>query len=291
MRLKKIIIFGFGYSASFLAKKLAKLGFYVVGTTRDKERVGFHHNEGAYELVHFNPIDIANHLVSTAYVLISIPPTQTLGDPVLHDYRDLLKKHACHINWLGYLSSTSVYGDHQGQWVNESSASISPGKQGELRLNAEAAWTSFANECHLPLHIFRLSGIYGPQNNALARINQGKKQSIYKEGQFFSRIHVEDIAEIITSSIQNPNPYSIYNVSDDEPAPSHIIDEYATSLMSRPSLEQIPFAQAALSPMAREFYTHNKRVNNSKIKTELSIQLSYPTYKEGLKKIYNDGDY
>jgi len=288
---EKIIIFGFGYTASFLAKKLAKLGFYITGTSRNKDCIGFHHKETPYELIHFDTVDMVNQLESATHVLVSIPPTEIVGDPVLSAYKELLKKHADHIKWLGYLSSTGVYGDHQGRWVNEGSASISPGKQGALRLDAETAWNSFANEYHLPLHIFRLSGIYGPQNNALARIKHGKKQTIYKEGQFFSRIHVEDIAEIIATSLQYPNPNSVYNMSDDEPTPSHIIDEYAASLMNLPSLEQVPFAEAALSPMAKEFYTHNKRVSNSKIKKELSITLNYPTYREGLKKIYDDGDY
>lgn len=287
----KIIIFGFGYTASFLAKKLAGLGFYITGTSRNKECIGFNHKETPYELIHFDPVDIANHLESTTHVLVSIPPTEIVGDPVLSAYSELLKKHADHIKWFGYLSSTGVYGDHQGRWVNEGSASISLGKQGALRLDAETAWTSFANEYHLPLHIFRLAGIYGPQNNALTRIKHGKKQTIYKEGQFFSRIHVEDIAEIIAASIQKPNPISVYNVSDDEPTSSHIIDEYAASLMNFTSLEQVPLAEAALSLMAKEFYTHNKRVSNSKIKKELSIKLNYPTYREGLKKIHDDGDY
>lgn len=285
------MIFGFGYTASFLAKNLAPLGFDIVGTSRNKDCVGLHPTNTSCELIHFEPIDIAKHMASVTHILISPPPTDILGDPVLSAYSELLIQHANHIQWLGYLSSTGVYGDHQGQWVDESSASLSLGKQGERRLDAEIAWSSFANQYHLPLHIFRLAGIYGPEKNALARLKLGKKQTIYKPDQFFSRIHVEDIANILTASIQNPNPISIYNVSDDEPAPSHIVDEYAASLMNLSSLERIPFAEAVLSPMAKEFYANNRRVSNSKIKKELAVKLNYPTYQQGLKKIYAKGEY
>lgn len=287
---KKMLIFGFGYTASFLVKKLADLDFYSIGTSRSNQCIGVHHKESNHQLIHFDSLDIEKHLPSTTHLLVSTPPSALLGDPVLSAYQELLKK-ATHIKWLGYLSSTSVYGDHQGRWVDESSPSILPGKQGQLRLDAEEKWTAFANAYGLPLHIFRLAGIYGPTKNALTRLKSGKKQTIYKPDQFFSRIHVDDIAEIIAASIQNPNPISIYNVSDDEPSPSHIIDDYAAALMGLPRLSRVPVAEAVLSDMANEFYAHNKRVSNLKIKTALSVKLNYPTYREGLEKIYNHGAY
>lgn len=290
MTTKKILIFGFGYTASFLAKKLAGVNFDIIGATRDNEFVKFQ-QETIYKLVHFNSANIEKHLESTTHILVCTPPSEIFADPVLTTYSELLKKHTDHIKWFAYLSSTGVYGNHQGQWVDESSTPISPGKRGKMRLDAETAWTFFANRYGLPLHIFRLAAIYGPQKNVLTRFKQGKTQTIYKPNQFFSRIHVLDIIEIITASIQSPNPMSVYNVADDEPAPSHVVDEFAASLMNMLPLERVPQELATLSPMAREFYSHNRRVSNLKVKEELSIQLNYPTYREGLKKIYDDADY
>ena len=148
-----------------------------------------------------------------------------------------------------------------------------------------------AQNYQLPLHIFRIAGIYGPQRNALTRIAQGKTQTIYKENHNFSRIHVEDIAAVLIASIKNPNPISIYNIADDEPAPAHEVDEYAAHLLHAPMPEKVPFELATLSPMAKEFYTHHRRVSNAKIKQELLVKLTYPTYREGLQQLYATGDY
>jgi len=287
---RKIFIFGFGYTARFLAKKLAELNFQIIGTSRTTQHLEFHHNTG-YELIHFTKADVEKHLQSATHVLISTPPSADSGDPVLVQFHDLLQKQLHQTQWLGYLSSTGVYGDHQGNWVDELSASISPGQQGTLRLIAENAWLSLAMEFNLPLHIFRLAGIYGPQRNALARITHGKAQTIYKKNHFFSRIHVEDIATTLLASIQKPQPMSIYNVADDEPATSQDVDNYAASLLHIPPPQIVPFELADLSLKAKEFYTHNRRVSNAKIKQKLLVKLHYPDYKAGLKKLYDDKDY
>lgn len=285
----KIVIFGFGYTAEFLAKKLALLNFYVTGTTRDKNKTG-RNNKTGYELVNFAGSDVEKSLQSATHILISTPPTALFGDPVLAHFVELIKKHALQTQWLGYLSSTGVYGDHDGKLVDESSAPLNLGVQGQLRLDAEQAWLSLAHEYQLPLHIFRIAGIYGPQRNALSRIAAGKTQTVYKENHFFSRIHVEDIATTLLASIETPNAFSIYNLSDDEPAPAYEVDEYAASLLGV-SLQRVPIENATLSAMAREFYTHHRRVSNSKIKRELLVKLKYPTYREGLKQLYDTGDY
>ena len=285
----KILIFGFGYTAHFVAKKLATLNFQITGTSRNQALYG-QHNEG-YELIDFSRIDIEKSLQSVTHILVSAPPSPEFGDPGLANFVDLIKKYAPQFVWLGYLSSTGVYGDHQGGWVDEASASISLGQQATLRLNAEKAWMALAKAYHLPLHIFRIAGIYGPERNALTRIAQGKTQTIYKPEHFFSRIHVEDIVAVLIASIKKPNPISIYNVADDEPAPAHIVDEYAAHLLNLPALEKVPFEHAMLSPMAKEFYTHHRRVSNSKIKQELLVKLIYPTFREGLQKLYDTGDY
>ena len=277
-----LLIFGFGYTAHFLAQKAREINIQVTATTRNDNALGYN-PELAVELIHFSEKSIEHALATATHVLISTPPTPELGDPVLVNFGNLLKKYRKNIEWIGYLSSTGVYGDHQGLWVDESSQSIALGGQGQLRLAAENEWRSFAEAYQRPLTVFRLAGIYGPQRNIFARLMHGKNETIVKNGQYFSRIHVEDIALAIVAVIQNPKlGITLYNVADDEPAPSHVVDEYATSLLQLPPLKRVAYEMATLSGMAQEFYSHNKRVSNTKLKRELNIQLIYPTYKEGL---------
>ena len=274
-----IVIFGFGYTANCLAKTLAALNFHIIGTSRQ-------HIDSPYEVIDFKKEDVEKSLRSASHILVSTPPSKEFGDPVLSDFVDLITQYAPHCEWLGYLSSTGVYGDHDGRWVDESSPSLSLGSQAISRLAAENAWMSLAQQHQLPLHLFRIAGIYGPQRNALCRIAQGKTQTIYKENHYFSRIHVDDIVSVLIASMTNPNPLSIYNVADDEPAPSHEVDDYAAQFLHLPALERVLFELATLSPMAKEFYTHHRRVSNAKIKQELLIRLQYPTYREGLQSLF-----
>lgn len=288
--LPHLLIFGFGYTAHFLAKKAREINIRITATTRDNDALGYNH-EFDCALIHFSENSIEQALATASHILISAPPTHDLGDPVMVNFGNLLKKYIKNIRWIGYLSSTSVYGDHQGQWVDESSKPIALGGQGQLRLSAENEWVSFAVAHQVPLTIFRLAGIYGPQRNVLARLIAGKKDTIVKEGHFFSRIHVDDIVLAIVAAMQRPNPdVSIYNVADDEPTPSHVVDGYAATLLQRPPLKKIAYEMAILSPMAQEFYSHNKRVSNAKLKQEFNIQLTYPTYREGLVHLlHNEG--
>ena len=285
-----ILIFGFGYTAHFLAKKAREINIQITATTRDNDALGYNH-EFDCELIHFSEKNIEQALAAATHILISTPPAHDRGDPVLVNFGDLLKKCVKNIEWIGYLSSTGVYGDHQGHWVDESTKPIALGGQGQVRLAAENEWISFAEAYQVPLTIFRLAGIYGPRRNVLARLIAGKKDTIVKDGQFFSRIHVEDSVLAIVAAMQNPNVgITIYNVADDEPAPSHVVDEYAASLLQRPPLKRVIYEMATLSPMAQEFYSHNKRVSNAKLKRELNIQLIYPTYKKGLAHLlHNEG--
>ncbi len=285
-----LLIFGFGYTAHFLAQKARKINIQITTTTRDSNALGYN-REFDCDLIHFSEKSIDHALATASHILISIPPTPDLGDPVLVNFGNSLKKHIKNIRWIGYLSSTSVYGDHQGHWVDESSKPIAIGGQGQLRLSAENEWVSFVEAYQVPLTIFRLAGIYGPQRNVLARLIAGKSSTVVKDGQFFSRVHVEDIVLAILAAMQNPKVgITIYNVADDEPAPGHVVDEYAASLLQRPPLKRIAHEMATLSPMAKEFYSHNKCVSNAKLKRELNIQLTYPTYKEGLAHLlHNEG--
>lgn len=277
------LIFGFGYTAKALAPQLITQGFNVIGTSRSPDKQYF--NNLDIKLLDFDSPGIENYISLATHLLICIPPTSTVHDSVLIKYSELIKKQAPYLKWLGYLSSTGVYGDYQGNWVSEESECTPHTHTGMARLKVEQNWFSFAQKHQLPLHIFRLSSIYGPKRNVLERLLQGKKQSIFKENQVFCRIHVEDIITTLLASIQLPNPLSIYNVSDDEPAPSHVVDNYAANLLYREPLPLIPFSEAKLSLMEREFYESNRRVSNLKIKKELHVSLKYPTYKEGLTQI------
>ncbi len=286
----RLFIFGFGYTAHFVANDLLALNFAISGTSRHRK---YTHDvlSSPYTYVDFSRELVEAQLQNATHVLVSIPPLPDTGDLVLAQFKDLLKKYASQLQWVGYLSSTGVYGDHQGRWVDESSESINPGKQGALRLQTENTWLAFAKATELPLHIFRLAGIYGPHRNALTRLKSGKSQTIHKEGQYFSRIHVEDIAKIILASIQNLHPFSIYNVADDEPSSTQDVDEFAAKLLNVAPPTLISFQNAVLSSMAQEFYNHNRRVSNQKIKQELAVKLNYPDYREGLRYLYETKDY
>ncbi len=277
-------IFGFGYTAKALASKLISLGFNVIGTSRTPDEQ--EQNALNMKLIEFDSPEIESYLSLATHLLICIPPTNAMDDIVLIKYGDLIKNQASYLKWVGYLSSTGVYGDHKGNGVNEISECIPHTSTGIARLKAEQAWFSFAQNHQLALHIFRLSGIYGPRRNVLERLMHGKKQSVFKENQVFCRIHVDDIINTLLASIQLPNPLSIYNVSDDEPASTHEVDQYAARLLDREPLPLIPFFEAHLSPMEQEFYANNRRVSNLKIKKELGVVLNYPTYKEGLTQIW-----
>ncbi|RUR13056.1 SDR family oxidoreductase [Legionella sp. km772] len=281
-----LLILGLGYSAKTLAFKLLAQNFRVVGTSRNPDAQP--KIKPPIELIDFNSPEMEKHLSQATHVLVSIPPINNVGDLVLVKYGELLKKYASHIQWLAYLSSTGVYGDHQGEWVNERTECRPHTASGMARLAAEKAWLCFAEENQLPLQIFRLSGIYGPGRNAIERIIQGKKYSIFKEGQVFCRIHVDDIASTLLASINSPSPLAIYNVSDDEPAPVHVVDQYACSLLNREQLPLILFSETPLSLMEQEFYSSNRRVSNLKIKEELKVALKYPSYKEGLAQLWNE---
>lgn len=286
-----LLIFGFGYTAHFLAKKAREINVHVTATTRHHDEIGYD-SQFDCQVIDFSERSIEQALAMSTHILISIPPTHDLGDPVLANFGHLLKKHVKTIQWIGYLSSTGVYGDHQGDWVDESSKPNMLGGQGKLRLAAENQWISFTQANQLPLTIFRLAGIYGPQRNVLARLMAGKKDTIVKDGQFFSRIHVYDIVSVIIAAMQHPTlGITIYNVADDEPTPGNVVDQYAASLLKLPHLKEVAFEMASLSSMAKEFYSHNKRVSNAKLKKELNIQLGYPSYKEGLTHLLHHEGY
>jgi len=276
--MSRLLCFGFGFSAQALARKLIPRGWEVHATSRSQEGKAYIREHGAYDL----PFPITDgDLSGKTHLLISAPPNEN-GDPVLQSLGEALARCAQQFEWVGYLSTTGVYGDLQGGWADEDSPRNPNTERGRRRLTAEDAWLALFKQRRLPVHIFRLAGIYGPGRNQLLSILDGSAKRIIRPGQIFSRIHVEDIAGVLEASIGKPDPGRAYNVCDDEPRPPQDVMEFAAQLLSQPIPPAIPFEKAELSPMARSFYADSKRVSNQRIKTELGYRLIYPTYREGL---------
>jgi nucleoside-diphosphate-sugar epimerase len=225
-------------------------------------------------------------LDGVTHLLVSVPP-DAAGDPVLAVHGEDIAgiEGLC---WLGYLSTTGVYGDRGGGWVDES-AELSPsGERGRRRVAAEAGWLDLWRRRGVPVHIFRLAGIYGPGRSPFDALRAGMAKRIDKPGQVFSRIHVEDLARVLAASISRPRPGAVYNVCDDDPAAPEAVVAHAAALLGVPAPPLVPFEAAELSPMARSFYVDNKRVSNRLIKSELGVTLRYPDYRAGLAAILAD---
>jgi nucleoside-diphosphate-sugar epimerase len=280
---KRLFCFGLGFSAGALALRLRERGFAVAGTCRSAEKAAALAAQGfdMHLFAEGHPLaDPSRALAGTTHLLLSVPPGEA-GDPVFHAHGSEIAALAPTLQWVGYLSTTGVYGDRGGEQVSEASPLTPSTERGRRRLAAEAAWSSL----HLPLHIFRLAGIYGPGRNQLRGILDGTARRIVKPSQIFSRIHVDDIAAILEASIARPRPGAAYNVCDDEPAPPQEVVAYAAKLLGREPPPEIDFDKAELSPMARSFYAESKRVSNRLLHEELGVRLRYPTYREGLSAL------
>ena len=283
----RLFCFGLGFSARELGHRLMTAGWQVAGTTRSAESAEALRQEG-FEVHLFDrdrPLTAPAEALGAATHLLSSVPPDADGDPVLEQHRDDIL--ACpSLEWIGYLSTTGVYGDRDGGWVDEDSALEPTGERGRRRLEAERAWLALDGR---PAHLFRLAGIYGPGRNALATVRKGRAQRIDKPGQVFSRIHVADIATILEASIARPSPGRAYNLCDDEAAPPAEVIGHACDLLGVEPPPLVPFEEAELSPMGRSFYRDNKRVSNRRIKEELGVSLAYPSYRDGLADLLAAG--
>jgi len=279
----RLFTFGLGYSAEAIARLLMQEGWTAAGTCRTKDGAARLKRHGI-EPVLFDgtaPIDPAA-LAGTTHLLASIPADP--DDPALrHHAGDIAAIEG--LEWVGYLSTTSVYGVTDGSTVDEDYPCAPSSARGQRRLQAERAWQALP----LPGHVFRLSGIYGPGRSVFGTIRTGKAQRVIKLGQAFNRIHVDDIATIVRASMAKPSPGRIYNLADDLPAPSADLVTYACELLGVEPPPEIPFEKAVFSPMAREFWADNKRIDNSRMKAELGVRLAFPTYREGLDAIFAAG--
>lgn len=282
---KHLFCFGYGYSCDYIGHELMRRGGWrVSGTTRDPDKRKDLRARGvrAHLFDYDAPLpDPLYMLRDVTHLLICTPPSSD-GDPSfnLHaqDILDLPK-----LEWVGYLSTTSPYGDRGGKWVDETSEARPITKRGAKRLDIERQWLSLFQTYQLPVHIFRLAGIYGPGRSALDSVRSGIARRIDKPDHVFSRIHVEDLAHILLASMSARKAGEIYNICDDMPAPSHEVIGYACSLLGIKSPPLQRFDEADLAPITISFYADNKRVRNDKIKKELGIKLKYSSYKEGLQ--------
>ncbi|MBL9049544.1 MAG: SDR family oxidoreductase [Tabrizicola sp.] len=269
-----LLSLGHGYSARALAKHLVPQGWRVIGTTRNPAKAEVFRAEGVEPLLW--PGDLQAALAEATHILCSAAP-DAAGDPFLRAVPGIAQSRA---TWVGYLSTTGVYGDHQGGWVDETTPLTPVSDRGRQRVLAEGQWLATG----LPVHIFRLAGIYGPGRGPFEKVRDGTARRIIKPGQVFGRIHVDDIAQVLEASIRQPNPGAAYNVCDDNPCPPEEVIAHAARLLGLPDPPAVAFSaiEATMTPMARGFYSESKRVRNDRIKDELGVTLLYPDYPQGL---------
>lgn len=285
----QLFCFGFGYVARHLAQALSD-EWQVIGTVRSPERQQELREQGYHAFCYGDglafPEGAKLALASSSHVLVSIPPGDEGHDAALHAMQEL--HDTGNVRWIGYLSTTGVYGDWQGEWVDENSPPSPVDERSQKRLHAERLWQAFGQDRNLPVAVFRLAGIYGSGRNPLLSVKAGSARRIAKPGHFISRIHVGDIVQVLWASMDNPQMGAVYNLCDDLPSESREPVEFAAELLQTEPPPLVPYDEAGLPPLARSFYAANKRVRNARIKSELGVKLHYPTYREGLRALWQE---
>jgi nucleoside-diphosphate-sugar epimerase len=284
-----LLVLGMGYSAARFVQRHRGLFGRIAATTRRMDK-GAGLIAGGIDAFQFDGQPSQGLVVAAtecSHVLVSIPPGEK-GDPALAALRTLLRANKA-LTWIGYLSTTGVYGDHHGKWIDEDTPVAPQNARSRQRVEAEEAWRALATDTRA-VQIFRLSGIYGPGRNPLADLKAGDARRIAKPGQVFNRIHVDDIAQVLAAAVQKPNAGPIFNLADDEPAASEEVVAFAAKLLGREPPPLVPLAEAKLSEMAQSFWSENKRVKARRIQTELGVDLIYPTYREGLLALMAEGE-
>lgn len=280
-----MLSFGHGYCAREIAKTLLADGWRVIGTTRSEDKAADLRATGVEPLV-WPGTDLTHVIAQADHILISAGPDGD-GDPVFNAWGPQIAARAKALDWVGYLSTTGVYGNFDGAWVDETTPLNPTTRRGQLRKAAEENWLSMPD---LPVHVFRLAGIYGPDRGPFSKVRNGTARRVIKENQVFSRTHVQDIAQVVLASIARPNPGAAYNVCDDDPAPPQDVIAHAAELLGMPVPPAIAFEDADFTPMARSFYAENKKVRNDRIKDDLGVTLKYPSYREGLAALLADSE-
>ena len=286
----KLLCLGYGYTARFFTDLLKRTGWRIAGTARSPEKAAALSAQDVQAVMwDVSGID-ATALGEAHAILISTPPRET-GCPAFAAASQAISARAEKIQWIGYLSTNGVYGDHAGAWVSEESELRATSARAKWRVQAETQWRALAHHYDLPLIVFRLPGIYGPGRSALDTVREGKAKRVYKKDQVFSRMHVEDLASALEASMTRPRAFDLYNLADDEPAPPQDVVEYACRLLGVEPPPLVALEDAGLSDMAKSFYADNKRVSNQRMKDALGVILAYPTYREGLTALANKPPY
>lgn len=287
---KKLFCYGYGYVADNLARALVAQdpSWKIVGTTTDSDKLALMRQMGMKAYLFSDKMPFNDPIFAmggASHVLISIPPNSD-GDVVFKAHaRDILNMHS--IEWIGYLSSTGVYGNRDGDWVDETDEVRPTSERGSKRAKAETQWLKLRRLADIPINIFRLAGIYGPDRSAIDTVRAGYSKRVYKEGHAFNRVHIDDIIQVLIASMDQPSPGDIYNLADDDPVPSHEVIAYACELLGKDIPPLIQYEDDDMSPIAQSFYKDNKRISNKKIKEKLGIKLKYPSYKSGLDAIFD----
>ena len=278
----RLFVFGRGYSASHFLTLHAGGYTDIAATTRGQRPL--QPIDGVRDIV-FDGMTLTAEaeaaLAAAEIVLVSIPPNP---DDILAHVGDTLRRSR-NLQRVVYLSTIGVYGDHEGRWVDEETVPVPTSPRSRRRLDAERAWLGLGEARAIPVHILRLAGIYGPGQNALVNLQRGTARRLIKPGQVFNRIHVVDIAAAIQAAISYPSG-GIWNVADDEPAPPQDVIAFAADLLGVPAPPEEKFGTATLTPMARSFYSENKRVANARLRNGLGVDLTYPTYRQGIAALY-----
>ncbi|POF34398.1 SDR family oxidoreductase [Roseibium marinum] len=280
----RLFVFGTGYSSKAFVREIRDRFEWIGGTTRSLEKARDLKDLGVEPFLFDGKSKgegIAEAITSATHVLVSIAPDDA-GDPALNRHGEDIA--AARPDWIGYLSTVGVYGNHDGAWVDEETPCKPVSRRSVQRVAAERAWLDFASSHQLPVQIFRLSGIYGPGRNVLEKFRNGTARRLVKPDQVFNRIHVADIAGVLSAAMERPST-RIFNVTDDEPAPPQDVVTFAADLLGVEPPAEVPFETADLSPMARSFYGENKRVSNRRVKGELRYSFRFPDYRTALKDL------
>lgn len=284
-----LFCFGLGYSAMAVSRRLDAAGWTISGTCRKSVRKSALGALGISAAIFDgeNPMEPVDLLQSATHILLSIPPGRD-GDPAFKQHADDIASVGT-VEWVGYFSTTGVYGDRDGDWVDETSELRPSSARGQRRVDAERSWVEWGNRYGISVQIFRLPGIYGPGRSAVDQVKAGTARRISKPGHVFSRIHVEDIATTVAASIERPNAGAIYNVCDNEPSASGDVVAYVCELLNQEPPPEIPYNQAVMSAMAKSFWSDNRRVRSERIKEELGVRLDFPNYRIGIRGILGLG--
>ena len=284
----RLLIFGYGFSGRALARRMAAEGWTFAATCRDEARAAQIAADGGRAVQVSDSVALMDEVAQAQALLATAPPGPD-GCPALTALRPSLERPDVGPAWIGYLSTTGVYGDRRGGWVTERSGLAAQSVEAARRVGAEQDWQAACRAAGRPLAIFRLPGIYGPGRSVFDRLREGRARRVTSPGQVFSRIHVDDLAAGLAASIARPRPGAIYNLCDDEPAANSQVVAYAAQLLGIEAPPEVTLADAALPPSAMRFYAESKRVSNALAKAELGWRPAYPTYREGLAAVLAAG--